>query len=109
MADYSFKVKYRPGKIINDCDFLYISSLNPRKSAENNWLSVSAVNSNVLEKHLDLSIDYKMKSVNPNLLITEQENDPAISPILNFVKTQNKPIFEQKRKLGRKCLILLNY
>ena len=94
MADYSFKVKYRPGKIINDYDFLYISSLNPRKSAENNWLSVSAVNSNVLEKHLDLSLDYEMKSINPNLLITEQESDPAISPILNFVKTQNKPIFE---------------
>ena len=22
LADYSFKVKYRPGKISNDCDFL---------------------------------------------------------------------------------------
>ena len=57
LADYNFKVKYRPGKISNDCDFLSrypieevlkshsseislenISSLIPRRSAENNWL-----------------------------------------------------------------------
>ena len=42
------------------------------------------------------------------MLITKQENDPTISPILNSVKTKNKHTFEQKRKLGRKSWILLN-
>ena len=128
LADYNFKVKYRPGKTSNDCDFLSrypteevlkshskeislenISSLISRKSAENNWLLVSAVNSNVLEIHLDLSLDYEIKNIYPNLLITEQENDLTISPILNFDKNENKPTFKQKRKLGRKTQILLNY
>ena len=71
-----------------------VSSLILRKSAENNWLSVSAANSNVLEKHLDLSFDYEIENINPNLLITEPKNHPTISPILNFVKTENKPNFE---------------
>ena len=42
-------------------------------------------------------------------MITKQENNPTISPTLNFVKTENKPIFRQKRKLGSKTRILLNY
>ena len=68
LADYSFKIKYFPGKISNDCNFLScypveevlkshpkeislenISSLILRKSAENNRLSVSAVNLSFLE------------------------------------------------------------
>ena len=76
LADYNFKVKYFSGKISYHCDFLScypieevlkrhsreitlenISSLISRKSAESNWLSVAAVNSNVLEKYLDLSLD----------------------------------------------------
>ena len=56
-----------------------------------------------------MSLDYEIDNINPNLLITEQECDPTISAILNFVKTENKPTFEQKRKLGRKSRILLNY
>ena len=58
---------------------------------------------NVLEKYLDLSIDYEIKNINPDLLTTEQENDPTISPILNFVKTENKPTFEQKRNWVEKA------
>ena len=88
LADYNFKVKYRPGKMT---DFLSrylteevmkshskeislenISSLIPRNSAKNNWLPVSAVNSNVLEKHLDLSLDYEIENINPNLWINER-------------------------------------
>ena len=102
LADYNFKIKYFPGKMSNDSNLLScypieevlksypkenslenISSLIIRKSAENNRLSVSAVDFSFLEKHLDLSLDYEIKNINPNLLITKQENDSTISPILN--------------------------
>ena len=86
LADYNFKVKYCPGKISNDCNFLYcfpiqevlkshskeislenLSLLILWKLAESNWLSVSAVNLSFLEKHVDMSLDYELKNVNPNL------------------------------------------
>ena len=86
LADYNFKVKYCPGKISNDCNFLScfpiqevlkshskeislenLSLLILWKLAESNWLSVSAVNLSFLEKHVDMSLDYELKNVNPNL------------------------------------------
>lgn len=86
LADYNFKVKYCPGKISNNCNFLScfpiqevlkshskeislenLSSLILWKLAESNWLSVSAVNLSFLEKHVDMSLDYELKNVNPNL------------------------------------------
>ena len=86
LADYNFKVKYCPGKISNDCNFLScfpiqevlkshskeislenLSLLILWKLAESNWLSVSAVNLSFLEKHLDLSLNYEIKNINPNL------------------------------------------
>ena len=75
-----------PRKKSNDCNFLScypieevlknhskeislenLSSLILRKLAESNWLSVSAVNLSFLEKHLDLSLNYEIKNINPNL------------------------------------------
>ena len=81
--------------------FENISLLVPRKSAENNWLLLSTVKSNVLEKHLHLPLDYKIKNIYPNLLIIEQENDPTISPIVNFLKTENKTTFAKKSEKAR--------
>ena len=120
LEDYNFKVKYHPGKISKDCHFSpcyplegvlkihskvisfeNISLLVPRKYAENNWLLLSTVKSNVLEKHLHLPLDYKIKNIYPNLLIIEQENDPTISPIVNFLKTENKTTFAKKSEKAR--------
>lgn len=122
LEDYNFKVKYHPEKISRDCHFSprypiegvlkihskvisleNISLLVSRESAKNNWLSVSTVKSNVLEKHFHLPLDYKIKNIYPNLLIIEQENDPTISSIVNFLKTENKTTFAHKRKLGKKA------
>ena len=56
-----------------------------------------------LEKDLDLSLDYEIKNINTNLLITEQENDLTISPILNFVKMKMNLLSNKKGNLVEKA------
>ena len=56
-----------------------------------------------VEKDLDLSLDYEIKNININLLITEQENDPTISPILNFVKMKMNLLSNKKGNLVEKA------
>ena len=91
LADYNFKLRYRPGKIIQDCDYLsrYPSAAETHTneedfstliverclSSENNLLSVSSVAENNLENRLNLEPENETSKINDTLLKAEQEKD----------------------------------
>ena len=130
LADFNFKVKYRPGKGSQDCDYLSRNPVEDKFSStyteetdldnfkifgnsisnvENNWLTVTAKQSKTLETYLNLKSDKELFKIDFETLKYEQLNDRIISPIFEAVSSQNRPSFKDQKSMCRKSKVILNY
>ena len=109
LADFNFKVSYRPGKSSQDCDYLSrnpvedkVSSyteetdlnnfkifVNSISNVEHNWIAVTARQPKLLETYLTLKPDKELIKIDYETLKYEQLNDIIISPIFEAVSSQN--------------------
>ena len=109
LADFNFKVSYRPGKSSQDCDYLSrnpvedkVSSyteetdlnnfkifVNSISNVEHNWITVTARQPKLLETYLTLKPDKELIKIDYETLKYEQLNDIIISPIFEAVSSQN--------------------
>ena len=126
LADFNFKVKYTLGKSSQDCDYLsrnpveesyteetdlgsFKIFVNSISNVENNWLTVTAKQSKILETYLNLKPDKELIKINCETLKYEQLNDRIISPIFEAVSSQNRPSFKDQKSMCRKSKVILNY
>ena len=129
LAEFNFKVKYRLGKSSQDCDYLSRNSVQDKFSSyteeidldnfkifvnsisnvENNWLTVTAKQPEILETYLNLKPDKELIKIDCETLKYEQLNDRIISPISRAISSQNQPIFKDQKSLCRKSKVILNY
>ena len=129
MAEFDFKVKYRPEKSGQDCDYLSrnpaedkISSyaeetdlenfkifVNSISNVENNWLAATAKQPEILETYLNLKPDKELIKLERQTLKYEQLNDRIISPIFEGASSQNRPSFKDQKPICRKSKVILNY
>ena len=114
LAEFNFKVKYRLGKSSQDCDYLSQNSVQDKFSSyteeidldnfkifvnsisnvENNWLTVTAKQPEILETYLNLKPDKELIKIDCETLKYEQLNDRIISPVFRAISSQNQPIFK---------------
>ena len=120
LADFNFKVKYRPGKssrnwllrnpVEDKCSsYTEETDINSISNVENNWLTVTAKQPEVLETYLNLKPDKELIKIDCETLKYEQLNDTIISPISRAISSQNQPIFKDQKSLCRKSKVILNY
>ena len=129
MAEFDFKVKYRPEKSGQDCDYLsrnpvedkfssyaeetdlenFKIFVNSISNVENNWLTVTAKQPEILETYLNLKPDKELIKIECQTLKYEQLNDRIISPIFEGVSSQNRPSFKDQKTICRKSKVILNY
>ena len=129
MAEFGFKVKYRPEKSGQDCDYLsrnpvedkfssyaeetdlenFKIFVNSISNVENNWLTVTAKQPEILETYLNLKPDKELIKIECQTLKYEQLNDRIISPIFEGVSSQNRPSFKDQKTICRKSKVILNY
>ena len=129
LADFNFKVKYKPGKTSQDCDYLLRNPVenkfssyteetnldnlkilvNSISNVENTWLTVTAKQPKILETYLNLKPDKELIKIDCETLKYEQLNDRIISPIFRAISSQNQPIFKDQKSLCRKSKVILNY
>ena len=105
LADFNFKVKYKPGKTRQDCDYLLQNPVenkfsgytedtdldnlkilvNSISNVENTWLTVTAKQPKILETYLNLKPDKELIKIDCETLKYEQLNDRIISPVFEAV------------------------
>ena len=126
LANFKFDIKYRPGKISVDCDYL---SRNPVQNFEHyteetnlenisividalhtsssNWLT-TLPNPSVLND-LQFEKDCIPDSINLTDLKNEQLADNVIKPVYSAIVHKERPLNSERKKLGKKSKTLLNY
>ena len=129
LADFNIKVKYRPGKSSQDCDYLswnpdedkfssyteevgldnFKIFVNSTSNVENNWLTVTAKKLEILEIYLNLKPDKELIKIDCETVTYEELNDGIISPIFEAVSSQNRPSFKDQKSMCRKSKVILNY
>ena len=125
LAEFGFKIKYRPEKSGQDCDYLSRNDLsfvedkfssyaeetdlenfkifvNSISNLENNWLTATAKQPEILETYLNLKADKELIKIQCQTLKYEQLNDRIISPIFEGVSSQNRPSFKDQKPICRK-------
>ena len=122
LADFNIKVKYRPGKSSQDCDYLswnpdedkfssytvevgldnFKIFVNSTSNVENNWLTVTAKKLEILEIYLNLKPDKELIKIDCETVTYEELNDGIISPIFEAVSSQNWPSFKYQKSVFRK-------
>ena len=125
LADFYFKVIYRPGKSSEDCDYLLQNPVedkfpsyteetdlvnfkifvNSISNAENNWLTVTAKQPEILEMYLNLKPGKELIKVDCETLNYEQLHDRIISPVFEAVSSQNRPSFKDQMPMCRGILV----
>ena len=115
LADYNFKVRYRPGNISQDYGYLsryLIAETNTNKVnlekgstsfvnncllSENNWLPVSSVTEKKLEKHLNLEPENGTSKIKKTLSKkAEQVKKPCYFTSFSFITQWRRPNFNER-------------
>ena len=126
LANFKFDIKYRPGKISVDCDYLShnpvqnfehyteetnlenISTvINALHTSSSNWLT-TLPNPSVLND-LQFEKDCIPDSINLTDLKNQQLADNVIKPVYSAIVRKERPLNSERKKLGKKSKTLLNY
>ena len=122
LTDFNFKVKYRPEKSIQDCDYLSSIPVKDKFSSyteeidldnfkfffnsilivESNWLTVTEKQPETLETYLNLKPDKELIKIDCEILIYEQLSNSIISSIFKAVSSQKRPSFKDQKSMCRK-------
>ena len=126
MAEFGFKIKYRPEKSGQDCDYLSRNDLsfvedkfssyaeetdlenfkifvNSISNLENNWLIATAKQPEILETYLNLKADKELIKIQCQTLKYEQLNDRIISPIFEGVHHKTDPVLKIRNQYVEKA------
>ena len=114
LSHFNFKIKYRPGKKSQDCVYLSsypiendftgftekttlgnISELVNSISYEDNWLTVTAKDPEILQTYLQLEPNKDIIKIDCKCLKKEQMNDEVISPVLMQFYQTNVQVLEK--------------
>ena len=128
LSNYNFKIKYRPGKKSQDCDYLsrypvendfenfteetnleHVSTFVNSISYEDNWLTVTAKDPEILETYLQLEPKKDVIKITCENLKKEQMNDEVISPVYDAILSKKRPSFEEQKLFTKKTKTILNY
>ena len=123
LAEFNFKVKYRLGKSSQDCDYLSQNSVQDKFSSyteeidldnfkifvnsisnvENNWLTVTAKQPEILETYLNLKPDKEPIKIDCETQKYEQLNNTIISSIFEAVYHKTNPVLKIKNQFVEKA------
>ena len=123
LTDFNFKVKYRLGKRSQDCDYLsqipvedkfssyteennldnFKIFVNSISNVENNWLTVTAKQPEILETYLNLKPDKEPIKIDCETQKYEQLNNKIISSIFEAVYHKTNPVLKIKNQIVEKA------
>ena len=127
LANFNFDIKYRPGKISIDCDYLSrnpvqnfeyyteetnlknISTIvNAIQTSNDNWLTTLSNPNNVLDD-LQFEKDLIPNSIDLKEVKNEQLADSIIKPVYSAIVRKEKPLNSERKTMSKKSKTLLNY
>ena len=134
LADYNFSIKYRPGKVNRDADYLsrapldiakyidlctkkacmseistILSNLKHQKSPTNIFVNKEDVEKSFIE------IQNQFMNAKDNCLIDQerikhaQEQDPVVSDVIDLFRTKKRPTRQQRKREPQEVILLLNH